>query len=165
MLYLSYSNAMIMPIAIESCNKLCLASCCKDSDYFFMIVVLVFDSLMKYISFWLCQSCIDLTPTVPKWTHQPHQKLLKNQSQHLVKHVRLFVASTHINISKHKCVWCLTRVSDWYQHDTNTCDYVNLFIFKVIISINVLMSCLCLYIFVLVLRRYHLPDEDDLWYS
>lgn len=66
MLYLCNGNAMIIPVTVESGHKLCLAPGGKDPNNFFVAFVLVFNSLMKCISFRLCQSCINLTATIPK---------------------------------------------------------------------------------------------------
>ena len=64
-LHLSYGNAMVISVAVESCQKLCLAPCGKDPDGFFIFALFLLDSLMKNISFSFCQSCIYLITNIP----------------------------------------------------------------------------------------------------
>lgn len=88
-LYLSYGSAMVISVAVESCQKLCLAPCGEDPDGFFMVALFLLDRFMKNISFSFGQFCIDLISTIPICGHQPNQQLHKAKTKHRLKTISI----------------------------------------------------------------------------
>lgn len=74
-LYLGNGISKLIVVVIESCIQLCLAPGSDDPDELLIIVVFVFDFLMKYLGLSFCQWHVHLIPLISESTHKRNQKL------------------------------------------------------------------------------------------